>query len=1197
MTDNELLAAEELEFLLQQAEAQSHGEEFANLSHAENARVTIRGNLDKINLADIFQTLGMSKMEGILRVRNALESREIFFHDGQVRYRFPARSEAKRLGQRLIRSKLITADQLRMALLVQKKSPTALGPILVEHDYIIEEDLERVANEQLQEDLLDLFTWQKGFFEFYKGAPDDPTLIERFKQAPEFDVSSVLLEVAARADEWELILQTLHSVDEIPIITQAFDTSGLGKDDMAVLRQIDGEQSIRELAESTTLGLFGVARVVMNLFNNGFVELLDPDGLLAVAEESVATGNIKRALLVVQTLHDGQDDLPPEMVLAMADVLQKCGEPRMAAKALLASAERLEEPDDRIEIAERGRQLDRRSMDILRFLQREYVEANLTNTKEFLDVASDLGEALSEKGAHNEALEVISRLETSDVRQSAVLSRKARILHKADNTEEAVDVLMKLAEIWRGRGDRTRLVGLYEQILKIDPKRKDVAKALRQLKSTKTRRHLKRAGAIIILLGLVFSGAWYVDNWNTQLRIQDIEQRVRDKLLVSDVKAAQRIVAAAAAELGQREEFDVLRRAISRVLKDEKHALKAQKLGKFRKRMEVASEHIAAGRLRQALLAYAEMLKDRSTATEVRKMAAVDLRKLRPLLHEQAEALEMNMPNVPDELQDDETRSRILLTLQQNLKGNSAAVARGLLENRDDPTLQAILGQLAHVQIIELAERLRSLVETARQRQREYLAYQAKVNRQRRLDPLYLAAREHERRYEFAKALKLYRQLEREHPEQDDLKVYFKDQVNRYATIVKFVESIAKAVAKGDFESAQGQYRSLRRSYSDIPFDRLVRLPFHVVTTPPGATVRLNGQPVGKSPLLASYYPAARTKVRVELPGFRPEQVTIRGDQVGLVRSILAKEPDWTFQTKGSVERQPVEDINNQIFLVDRAGIIYCIDGTTHEQRWKFETRDLSGFLTRPRIYRNLLLVGSVDGRLRALDRNTGTEVWHKDELPCEASPAVCGNFLVVATTKRRLYAVNLKKPEEKPTELLNQALPDDVKLDLHCFARTAIITLHSGLVLRINNKGNELWKVNVGGGIATGSFLTPKALVVASDEGVVTAIDVKTGRKNWSRGELGGTGPGASWEKCRCHRLSPTARCTWSASSTSPPWTSPTAPSSRPPRSQRWPPVPLLRMTARSWWVSAQGGSWCWRPRGSNPSTCSAAVAPAARR
>ena len=120
----------------------------------------------------------------------------------------------------------------------------------------------------------------------------------------------------------------------------------------------------------------------------------------------------------------------------------------------------------------------------------------------------------------------------------------ARILHKADNTSEAVSVLLNLAEIWKSRNDRTRLVGLYEQILKIDPKRKDVAKALKQLKSSKTRRYAKRIVALLVLLGLIGSGAWYVDNWHVQLKIADVQQRVQDKLLIQDVNGAQQIMSA-----------------------------------------------------------------------------------------------------------------------------------------------------------------------------------------------------------------------------------------------------------------------------------------------------------------------------------------------------------------------------------------------------------------------------------------------------------------------------------------------------------------------------------------------------------------------------------------------------------------------------------------------------------------------------
>ena len=87
----------------------------------------MRGDLEQINLADIFQTLALSKMEGMLRVRNPLEQREIFFREGMVRCLVPARIEVRRLGQMLIRAGLIDTEQLRAALLIQKKIRKPIG--------------------------------------------------------------------------------------------------------------------------------------------------------------------------------------------------------------------------------------------------------------------------------------------------------------------------------------------------------------------------------------------------------------------------------------------------------------------------------------------------------------------------------------------------------------------------------------------------------------------------------------------------------------------------------------------------------------------------------------------------------------------------------------------------------------------------------------------------------------------------------------------------------------------------------------------------------------------------------------------------------------------------------------------------------------------------------------------------------------
>src|SRR5690606_2779481 len=200
-----LLDSEEVDFLLgKRAEAGSGDDRHAPVGDRE---VTMRGDLDKINLSDIFQTLAISKMEGLLVVRHPLEQRELYFRDGAVRCLVPARTETLRLGQRLVYGGFLTADELRTALLHQKKTHQPLGAALIELQLVSTEEVEEVLANQLEEELFGLFAWRRGSFEFYRGEVEEAGLRKRIERTPEFDVNGVLLEVARRADEWERILE------------------------------------------------------------------------------------------------------------------------------------------------------------------------------------------------------------------------------------------------------------------------------------------------------------------------------------------------------------------------------------------------------------------------------------------------------------------------------------------------------------------------------------------------------------------------------------------------------------------------------------------------------------------------------------------------------------------------------------------------------------------------------------------------------------------------------------------------------------------------------------------------------------------------------------------------------------------------------------------------------------------------------
>src|SRR5688572_2008018 len=138
--------------------------------------VTMRGDLQQMPLADVFQSLGMSKMEGVLRVRNLVEQREIYFRDGLVRSYITARVELRRIGVQLVQGGLMTPENLRAILFEQRKSRRPLRDLLVEHRVLPEAEVEELFDHRAAEDLYGLFTWPQGAFEFYKGPPSDPVV-------------------------------------------------------------------------------------------------------------------------------------------------------------------------------------------------------------------------------------------------------------------------------------------------------------------------------------------------------------------------------------------------------------------------------------------------------------------------------------------------------------------------------------------------------------------------------------------------------------------------------------------------------------------------------------------------------------------------------------------------------------------------------------------------------------------------------------------------------------------------------------------------------------------------------------------------------------------------------------------------------------------------------------------------------------
>ncbi|MEX2528334.1 MAG: DUF4388 domain-containing protein [Gemmatimonadota bacterium] len=233
--------------------------------------MAIEGSLSDVNLADICQLLAMGRKSGCLRVTDRTNFGYIFFEKGRVTYA-SVLNRPDRLGELLVRNKIITRPQLSSAMESQAHHPgRRLGQLLVEQGYLTEEQLQRYVTIQIEEAVFHLFSWERGSFHFNPDQrPDeDPSLLVSI------NAEGLLLEGARRVDEWSVIEKKIPSMDLL--FTLVRDPRGEGEVELTgeqgkLLPLLDGSRTVEELARDAGLVEFEAARGLYGLLQAGFAE-------------------------------------------------------------------------------------------------------------------------------------------------------------------------------------------------------------------------------------------------------------------------------------------------------------------------------------------------------------------------------------------------------------------------------------------------------------------------------------------------------------------------------------------------------------------------------------------------------------------------------------------------------------------------------------------------------------------------------------------------------------------------------------------------------------------------------------------------------------------------------------------------------------------------------------------------------------
>src|SRR5437762_3874262 len=174
--------------------------------------MALEGTLKDFSLADIFQLIGLQRKTGVLTLRGKDDTVSVTFLDGKVVGADSLnRRLENRLGNVLIKSGVLTADQLGRALEIQKETLQRLGFILTHYGIISSDSLKQAIQLQILQIVYRLFRWKDGDYHF-----SQETTIEydRDNVVP-ITAESILMEGARMIDEWPIIEKRIRSYDMV----------------------------------------------------------------------------------------------------------------------------------------------------------------------------------------------------------------------------------------------------------------------------------------------------------------------------------------------------------------------------------------------------------------------------------------------------------------------------------------------------------------------------------------------------------------------------------------------------------------------------------------------------------------------------------------------------------------------------------------------------------------------------------------------------------------------------------------------------------------------------------------------------------------------------------------------------------------------------------------------------------------------
>jgi outer membrane protein assembly factor BamB/tetratricopeptide (TPR) repeat protein len=509
---------------------------------------SLKGSLNSVDLANIFQMLSLNQREGTLYIFEGASRKAICFGAGGVSMLSKGRTKSDALGRILLRYDKVKPEALAAALDKRQESGRLLGQVLVEEGVCTRADIDEALQIQIQEEVYSLFIWKDAQFEFVEGEPEEEFRAEGVQKLG-FNVNSVIMEAAKRVDEWAWIQGVVPDLAEIfrysgtnvDLTDSIFQEPYAGK----VLAAVDGKRSVEEVIDASFVNKFEVCKILALLLEGGAIEKLPTAELKAESEAAAAAGDTAGAVKFLSRLVAvGGDE--PEMHKKLAEAFESERELEKAAFHYRVYAEVCA---DRRDVKEAFLIYKR----ICDFLPTDLaacdrmIEVFASNpdgleehAKEIVERGKQLAEIYVELKRSSRAVQVLHRVVSLGPDDADLRNRLISVYLASGMPGEAIAEFEALADASIAAKDYENAEKIFRKILSIDRSRGEVAARLDQIVSKKRRRAQNvrnlAVGAVVIAAASI--GAWYGLTWFKEKKAEQAQREVESMERCESARAA-----------------------------------------------------------------------------------------------------------------------------------------------------------------------------------------------------------------------------------------------------------------------------------------------------------------------------------------------------------------------------------------------------------------------------------------------------------------------------------------------------------------------------------------------------------------------------------------------------------------------------------------------------------------------------------